>query len=177
MSDFGAPQSRNEAILQNMLGADNELLPPESRIEVLLQALLEQGGMSAKKFELIEQIEVTETNVNTIERSDYDYTKVLIRARIAAGSTGNVQTIIGGYNCGWWSENANGGVADTLAQIINGMFFAEYGSQMTQTEGANTTLVRRETSWGQLTDTNIDTIKIICQNSFPIGTVFEIYAV
>ena len=39
---FGAPESRNEAILQNMLGANNELLPPESRIEVLLQMLLEQ---------------------------------------------------------------------------------------------------------------------------------------
>lgn len=39
---FGAPQSRNEAILQNMLGADNTLLPPESRIEVLLQLLLEE---------------------------------------------------------------------------------------------------------------------------------------
>lgn len=39
---FGAPQSRNEAILQNMLGANNELLPPESRIEVLLQLLLEE---------------------------------------------------------------------------------------------------------------------------------------
>ena len=43
MADFGAPQSRNEAILQNILGADNELLPPQSRIEVLLQAILEQG--------------------------------------------------------------------------------------------------------------------------------------
>lgn len=40
--NFGLPQSRNEAILQNMLGADNELLPPESRIEVLLQLLLEE---------------------------------------------------------------------------------------------------------------------------------------
>ena len=39
---FDAPQSRNEAILQDMLGADNELLPPESRIEVLLQMLLEE---------------------------------------------------------------------------------------------------------------------------------------
>lgn len=40
--NFGAPQSRNEAILQNMLGEDNALLPPESRIEVLLQLLLEE---------------------------------------------------------------------------------------------------------------------------------------
>lgn len=39
--EFREPQSRNEAILQNMLGDDNELLPPESRIEVLLQLLLE----------------------------------------------------------------------------------------------------------------------------------------
>ena len=41
MSDFGAPQSRNEAILQNMLGADNELGDPMSRIEYLLMQLLE----------------------------------------------------------------------------------------------------------------------------------------
>ena len=41
MSDFGAPQSRNEAILQNMLGADNELGDPMSRIEDLLMQLLE----------------------------------------------------------------------------------------------------------------------------------------
>lgn len=33
---FEAPQSRIEAILQNMLGADNEILPPFSRNEVLL---------------------------------------------------------------------------------------------------------------------------------------------
>lgn len=40
---FEQPQSRNEAILQNMLGAQNELVPPQSRIEALLQAILEQG--------------------------------------------------------------------------------------------------------------------------------------
>ena len=42
--DFGEPQSRNEAILQNILGADNEILPPVSRIEELLIDILEQGG-------------------------------------------------------------------------------------------------------------------------------------
>ena len=40
---FEQPQSRNEAILQNMLGAQNELVPPQSRIEALLQAILLQG--------------------------------------------------------------------------------------------------------------------------------------
>lgn len=39
---FATPQSRNEAILQNMLGADNELPEPMSRIEVLLIAVLEK---------------------------------------------------------------------------------------------------------------------------------------
>lgn len=39
-NEFEFPQSRNEAILQNMLGANNDLLPPFSRIEVLLTMLL-----------------------------------------------------------------------------------------------------------------------------------------
>ena len=47
---FDTPQSRNEAILQNMLGADNELLPPESRIETLLQMILEQGSGDAGSY-------------------------------------------------------------------------------------------------------------------------------
>ena len=40
MADFDDPQSRNEAILQNMLGADNELGDPLSRIEALLMQVL-----------------------------------------------------------------------------------------------------------------------------------------
>lgn len=40
--EFGEPQSRNEAILQNMLGANNEILPPFSRIEKLLIDLSEK---------------------------------------------------------------------------------------------------------------------------------------
>lgn len=38
---FDEPQSNNEAILQNILGADNDLGDPISRIEVLLMRLLE----------------------------------------------------------------------------------------------------------------------------------------
>lgn len=54
MSEFDNPQSRNEAILQNILGADNSLLPPESRIETLLQQLLASLGGSgdSKEFEV-----------------------------------------------------------------------------------------------------------------------------
>lgn len=44
--DFDTPQSRNEAILQNILGADNELEEPQSRIEELLQEILEEGTVT-----------------------------------------------------------------------------------------------------------------------------------
>lgn len=39
---FPRPQSRNEAILQNILGASNQLQPPQSRIEDLLLQLLDK---------------------------------------------------------------------------------------------------------------------------------------
>lgn len=38
--DFNEPQSRNEAILQNILGANNVLVNPQSEIEAILQAIL-----------------------------------------------------------------------------------------------------------------------------------------
>lgn len=48
MSEFDKPQSRVEAILQNILGADNELGKPQSRVEELLMLLLAEleGGSS-----------------------------------------------------------------------------------------------------------------------------------
>ena len=46
MSEFEPYQSRSEAILQNMLGANNELEPPQSREEALLQQILDKGGGS-----------------------------------------------------------------------------------------------------------------------------------
>lgn len=41
---FDPPKSRNEAILQNMLGANNVLESPKSREEELLLQILQQGG-------------------------------------------------------------------------------------------------------------------------------------
>lgn len=179
------PQSRNEAILQNILGADNELLPPESRIETLLIALLDKlsgdsdsgsTGGSSKNFTLIETITPAEGQ-KTITRTGYDFTRVFIRGRVGAGESGTVQTQIGDFACGWWAENTAGGVADTFAQIINGMFFSEYGVTMTQAAGNNTNLARRELSWGQLTNSNIKSISISASKGFPAGTSFEIYGV
>lgn len=43
-NETGAPQSRVEAILQNMLGANNALEEPQSRNEKLLMEILEQGA-------------------------------------------------------------------------------------------------------------------------------------
>lgn len=42
-----APQSANESILQNMLGEENELREPQSRIEELLLELLDLLGDGA----------------------------------------------------------------------------------------------------------------------------------
>lgn len=42
--DLGAPQSGNEKVLMNMLGAHYELDPPQSRVEYLLQEIYEHGG-------------------------------------------------------------------------------------------------------------------------------------
>lgn len=43
-TDLGAPQSRNEVLLMNMLGATYEVKDPQSRVEYLLKEILEQGG-------------------------------------------------------------------------------------------------------------------------------------
>lgn len=64
--EFGEPGSRNEAILQNMLGADNEILPPFSRIEKLLIDLAELienmdggGGASSSPISLSSLLTLT----------------------------------------------------------------------------------------------------------------------
>ena len=43
---FDAPQSRNEAILQNILGAENVLVPAQSEIEAILLAILNDTSYS-----------------------------------------------------------------------------------------------------------------------------------
>lgn len=44
MAEFDEPQSRNEAIVQNILGATNEIPAPQSRMETLLQEILGKLG-------------------------------------------------------------------------------------------------------------------------------------
>lgn len=49
VSEFGLPESRNEALLQNILGGNNVIEYPFSRIEVLLLALLDKINVDASK--------------------------------------------------------------------------------------------------------------------------------
>ena len=71
---FGKPQSRIEAILQNMLGAENEIGEPLSRNEELLIQILEQGvggewDWKGKKAELIEPNYYTDSK--TLDQTDF----------------------------------------------------------------------------------------------------------
>lgn len=74
MMAFSTPQSRNEAILQNILGADNELPEPQSRIEdllrqvlVLLQGMTDQlGGLSLEAMTTAEYEALENPDPNTL---------------------------------------------------------------------------------------------------------------
>lgn len=62
-SEFGAPESRNEAILQNILGGENPLLYPTSRIETLLLAMLYKDNIDASQNpNIVAALNVIKTN-------------------------------------------------------------------------------------------------------------------
>ena len=78
MSEFEAPISRIEAILQNILGADNEILPPFSRNEVLLIQIAgllsgiktdvtnkQDSILGGTKWKLIKGVEIAESSTAT----------------------------------------------------------------------------------------------------------------
>lgn len=56
MAEFDAPQSRNEAILQNILGADNVLVESQSRIEEILQCILYNEPYSEEALSRMEEL-------------------------------------------------------------------------------------------------------------------------
>lgn len=89
MADFETPQSRNEAILQNILGADNELLPPESRIETLLQLLLEElkGGSS----EVVVDNALSDTSTNPVQNKVISANLLPAIAGITPNSSGSME--------------------------------------------------------------------------------------
>ena len=75
MSIFDEPQSRSEAILQNMLGASNVLTEPESRLEELLTAILERGGGGGWDYSyIVEELKNKVDKVTGKGLSTNDYT-------------------------------------------------------------------------------------------------------
>ena len=62
VSEFGTPESRNEAILQNILGGNNPILYPVSRIETLLIALMDKINVDASENENVQAVLTNVTN-------------------------------------------------------------------------------------------------------------------
>lgn len=60
-NEFGEPQSANEAILQNMLGANNVIREPQSRIESMLKEILDGGGMGGGSLKAIVKMKSSKT--------------------------------------------------------------------------------------------------------------------
>ena len=92
MAEFDAPQSRNEAILQNILGADNVLLPPQSRNEAILQNILgadnvllpPQSRIEELLMQLLEEWPVGPQGVPENDVNFYDYDGSIVASYTAA---------------------------------------------------------------------------------------------
>ena len=92
MAEFDSPQSRNEAILQNILGADNVLLPPQSRNESILQNILgadnvllpPQSRIEELLMQLLEEWPVGPQVVHENDVNFYDYDGSIVASYTAA---------------------------------------------------------------------------------------------
>lgn len=104
MPEFEAPESRNEAILQNALGADNELQAPQSPIENLLQQLLAKLGGSGNSgdpqidYKILNKQTVTITH-SSESRAKYNAYLILTQVGIVyvkiVDGTGTAETLAG----------------------------------------------------------------------------------
>lgn len=95
-------QGRNVAILQNILGANNELLPPESPIETLLQELLAKlgGGQGELQidYKILNKQNITITH-SSESRANYNAYLILTQVGIIyikiVNGTGTAETLAG----------------------------------------------------------------------------------
>lgn len=102
---FDPPKSRNEAILQNMLGANNVLETPKSREEELLLQILQQGGtgggVTPEQIEAAVEAYLEEHPVDAepfeipVTRSGSTYTTTATAADILANRNNCVAVING----------------------------------------------------------------------------------
>lgn len=120
MSEFNTPESRNEAILQNMLGADNELLPPQSRIEVLLQLLLKElgGGGDVATPEIGYKI-LNKQNIAITHSSNSraNYNAYLILTQVGIIYVKVVEGNVTAVNLAGYTYTVSGSVTDNTVNI------------------------------------------------------------
>lgn len=120
MADFEAPQSRNEAILENILGADNELLPPESRIETLLQMLLAMlgGGGDNTEVEVAYKILNKENiSITHSSQSRANYNSYLILTQMGIVYVKVVEGVVTTENLAGYTYTVSGTVSDQTVNI------------------------------------------------------------
>jgi hypothetical protein len=83
---FDAPQSRNEAILQNILGANNVLEAPQSRNEAILQAILNGTSYTEEPQSRIEELLLCILNGTTTDMVPQSRNEEILIAKINGGS-------------------------------------------------------------------------------------------
>lgn len=114
------PQSRNEAILQNMLGANNELPEPESRIESLLQQLLAAlgGGGEDTEFEIGYKI-LNKQNIAITHGSESraNYNSYLILTQMGIVYVKVVNGVVTAENLAGYTYTVSGTVTNQTVNI------------------------------------------------------------
>lgn len=83
---FDAPQSRNEAILQNILGANNVLEAPQSRNEAILQAILNGTSYTEEPQSRIEELLLCILNGTTTDMVAQSRNEEILVAKINGSS-------------------------------------------------------------------------------------------
>ena len=83
---FNDPQSRNEAILQNILGASNVLVDPQSRIEAILQAILYGTAYTAEPQSRMEELLLCILNGETTDMVPISRNEAILIAKINGDS-------------------------------------------------------------------------------------------
>lgn len=113
-------QGRNVAILENILGADNELLPPESPIENLLQQLLVKlgGGGDDTEVEIAYKI-LNKQNIAITHSSESraNYNSYLILTQMGIIYVKVVEGTVTAENLAGYSYTVSGSVTNQTVNI------------------------------------------------------------
>ena len=79
---YQAPMSRNEAILQNILGANNVLVDPQSRIEAILQAILYDETYDKEAMSRMEELLLAIKNNGTWNHEPISRNEEILYAKL-----------------------------------------------------------------------------------------------